>query len=87
MSHLTEIECWWRPILEMLQGPIGLGAAFLWFLAAWNGRKSILGVRLLELDRSFQKQARLNAWAALLTAITALLQVVLFYLPPCRDFG
>jgi hypothetical protein len=80
--------CDFRHVLEQLMGPVGIAAAGFWFAAAWMGRGGFLLAVIGEFDRDMKRQAWLNAVAAFLTGVAALIQVALAsYLPVCRDFG
>jgi hypothetical protein len=80
--------CEFRTGMDWSVGAIGVLAAVFWFIAAWqSGRQGFLETALAELDQGMRTQARLNAVAAFLTGLAALIQVALFYMPSCRDFG
>ena len=82
------VICQIRTVSEWLQGPCGIGSAAFWFIAAWkSGKMASADFRLAEVDMNARTQSWLNAVAASLTGAAAALQVILFYLPSCRDFG
>jgi hypothetical protein len=51
------------------------------------GPHHIYGTPMNQFDMIAREQAKFNSVAAALTGIASLVQVILFYMPSCRDFG
>jgi hypothetical protein len=80
--------CLFRPPLEWSVGVVGIIGAGFWFVAAFkSGRTIFMETPMNQFDLIAREQAKFNSVAAALTGIASLVQVILFYMPSCRDFG
>ncbi len=73
--------------LEWLMPIFLIVSAVFWFASAWIGRNSFLHTPIGKLERAFTWQARLNAVAALTAGLTAVVQLIIWYMPVCRSFS
>jgi hypothetical protein len=77
-----------KHLVEVLTAVFALGAAGLWFAAAWAGWFPFMQTPFETLERRLRWQAVFNGSAAACAAVAALMQLVVSaYMPVCRDFG
>jgi hypothetical protein len=78
--------CSVEPYLQLSSASFAVGAAVTW-LRASRIKVAEATPLLSAVTRSTARQSGLNAWAALLAAIAAVLQVPLAFMPTCWGGG
>jgi hypothetical protein len=76
--------CGFKTFFEFLGPLLGLLAAAAWITSAWYGT---FPMTWKALETTMVKQSRWNAYAAILAALAALVQVSTAFMPVCRGFG
>jgi hypothetical protein len=89
MSHLSCTAVSYLQIATVIFAGL---AALLWLLASLVKMPSTDANKLAigdmgEISNSFRRQSRLNAAAALSTALAVILQALLIYAPTCINLG
>ena len=79
--------CGIKEIFEFVGPVVGLGAAVAWIASAWFGPTNFFTTPIQEVDVRMTYQSRWNARAAILAAISALMQISATFMPLCRAFS
>jgi hypothetical protein len=76
--------CGLKTFFEFLGPLFGFLAAAAWITSAWYGK---LPLTYQSVETTMVKQSQWNAYAAILAAFSALIQISTTFMPVCRGFG
>ena len=76
--------CMVRFFFELLGPLMGFLAAFAWMTSAWYGRFTF---NEETLESTMASQSRWNAYAAIFSSVSALVQLSTAFMPVCRAFS